>query len=47
MAPLTEDELPCAVEDECWYVYAGHVIQRVTEEYEHGTVLEQGTVMWY
>lgn len=46
-AALTEDELPYADEDESWYSYASHAIQRIMEEYELGTISEGGTVMWY
>lgn len=47
LAPLTEEELPRATEDQSWYAYADHAIRRITKEYQKGTVLEQGSVMWY
>lgn len=47
LPPLTEEELPRATKDQSWYAYADHAIRRITEEYQQGTALEQGTVMWY
>ena len=45
--PLTEDELPVATEDSEWYYYADHVIRRLIEDFDKGTVPEKGTVAWY
>lgn len=44
---LTEDELPSASVDEEYYLYADHTIQKIAEAYNHGTILEKGTSMWY
>lgn len=46
-APLTEEELPLATTAEIWYTYADHAICMIEEEYKLGTILEQGTAMWY
>lgn len=46
-APLTEEELPTATEDEEWYLYADHAIRRIRKEIEKGSVPERGTVAWY
>ena len=45
--PLTEEELPMAIEDEEWYQYADYAIRRVKKVMEEGNFLEKGTVAWY
>ena len=46
-APLTEDELPTATEDDVFYYYASHAMSKIAEAYDSGTVLEHRTVAWY
>ncbi len=45
--PFTEDELPTATEDEEWYYYAGHAIDRIKDELKKENIPDKGTVAWY
>ena len=45
--PLTEEELPIAIEDEEYYQYASHVIRKIRECYLKGEISEDGIVAWY
>lgn len=45
--PLTEEELPTATEGDEWYYYADHVIRRIRDEMEKGSIPDKGTVAWY
>ena len=45
--PLTEEELPTATEDDEWYYYADHVIRRIRDDMEKGSIQEKATVVWY
>lgn len=44
---LTEEELPTATEDNIWYYYANHVINKINNEIKEGRIPEKGTVIWY
>ena len=46
-APLTEEELPIAYEDEEWYFYASRVISKLKKELGNGIIPESGKVVWY
>lgn len=44
---LTENELPIATEDESWYWYGDHAVNRIWKAFCEGKELSEGTVMWY
>ena len=44
---LTEDELPIATEDESWYRYGDHAVNRIWKAFCDEKELTEGTVMWY
>ncbi len=43
----TEEELPVVTEDKEFYLYADHTMRRLAEDYESGTMKNEGIVMWY
>lgn len=45
--PLSEEELPTAKEDDVFYYYDSHAINKIAEAYNHGEILEHGMAAWY
>lgn len=45
--PITEDELPTATEDESWYYYGDHAMNKIWKSFLDGKILSEGTVAWY
>jgi len=46
-SPLTEEELPIAVEDSHYYLYASHAIKEIKKSLDRDEILQNGVVMWY
>ena len=44
---LTDEELPMATEESCYYCYASKAMEKIFESYKNGVVIKNGTVVWY